>query len=187
MGASIVPKSMVAEISDERVYSGGHSFMSFYEYIRGMAAVVGNMVSSFSSYKQRATIKHGLPDLTVTRIISLENLRRRETTQVLRATVTYSPNYPTDITPSPHFRTAALAGGCVYSPVITLSRITLTIEPTQTMPASATSRPLPPPTTAPFHGQSCRSGHVHASGTSVYFTLPLSPSNRSRRWRLAHH
>ncbi|GFO36268.1 hypothetical protein PoB_006277300 [Plakobranchus ocellatus] len=50
--------------------------------------------------------------------ISLENLRRRETTRVLRATVTYSPNYPTDITPSPHFRTAALAGGCVYSMLI---------------------------------------------------------------------
>ncbi|GFN95409.1 hypothetical protein PoB_002191500 [Plakobranchus ocellatus] len=113
--------------------------------------------------KQRATIKHGLPDLTVTRIISLENLRRRETTRVLRATVTYSPNYPTDITPSPHFRTAALGGGCVYSPVITLSRITLTIEPTQTMPVSVCHFPSLPPTIAPFHGQRCRSGHVHAS------------------------
>ncbi|GFN82392.1 transposon ty3-g Gag-Pol polyprotein [Plakobranchus ocellatus] len=88
-----------------------------------------------------------IADSTVTRIISLEKLRRRETTRVLRATVTYSPNYLTDITPSPHFRTVALAGGCVYSSVITLSRITLTIEPTQTMPVSVCHfppSPLPP-------------------------------------------
>ncbi|GFO07347.1 hypothetical protein PoB_003385200 [Plakobranchus ocellatus] len=82
--------------------------------------------------------------------MSLENLRRRETTRVLRATVTYSPNYPTNITPSPHFRTAALAGGCVYSPVITLSRITLTIEPTQTMPVSVCHFPPPPTNHSPF-------------------------------------
>ncbi|GFN82390.1 hypothetical protein PoB_000889600 [Plakobranchus ocellatus] len=107
---------------------------------------------SFITTQQRATIKHGLPDSTVTRIISLEKLRRRETTRVLRATVTYSPNYLTDITPSPHFRTAALAGGCVYSPVITLSRITLTIEPTQTMPVSVCHFPPSPlhPNHSPF-------------------------------------
>ncbi|GFN80860.1 hypothetical protein PoB_000736600 [Plakobranchus ocellatus] len=65
--------------------------------------------------------------------------------------VTYSPNYPTDITPSSHFRTVALAGGCVYLPVITLSWITFTIEPTQTMPVSVCHfPPLPPSNHSPF-------------------------------------
>ncbi|GFN92313.1 DNA polymerase epsilon catalytic subunit a-like [Plakobranchus ocellatus] len=123
-------------VLDSETYVGGH--------VEALESGVFRSDLPCRFRMQRATIKHCLPDLTVTRIISLENLRRRETTRVLRATVTYSPNYPTDITPSPHFRTAALAGGCVYSPVITLSRITLTIEPTQTMPVSVCHFPSPP-------------------------------------------